>query len=159
MKKIMILIISVFIGFVSCQKDNIDFENTYLSVSDFKHYCQCDKKFFSRKKVNNIISNCNDKTIKIKGYIINNIDTNTHEIILGDIKNGESISVYFSQPYLETDSNSHRSQILQKILSTDIKKRMYYFIATSKATRIESGMMYAPNVYLLLRDEDDIIIK
>ncbi|MDI6833636.1 MAG: hypothetical protein QMD02_07335 [Bacteroidales bacterium] len=168
---LLITIISVILLTPNCSKDDLVLDQDYVTVSDLKHYCHCDRNtsIFFDTDVKTIIEQCNNKEVKVKGHIDNefhklflNYGYKLNSFYLRDIRNRNSICICLNDDficsYIDTIVTSQDSAIINKILNSN-ETDMCYIKGILHSYELPMNTSSKIEINILINNADDIFFK
>ena len=152
-KGIIILLFSIFVLISSCSKQDIELNKDYLWISDVLHYCNCDKNYVNRQKINQALEKCNNKVVKVKGVILSrNLSYQVNTFSLYDIRNGKNIEIY-----IDTTTTDPMA-IIDKI-NVSNKSDICFITGELKTFEMPTNFVTSVGIYVLLSNEGDMYFE
>jgi len=151
-----IAILSIITLFQNCSREEeLILNEDYITVSDLKYYCGCDKYILDRGKIHDIIAKCDSQEVKIKGHLVDfsssfgsSIPSSDSlcSLLLKDIRNGTSLEVGY---------DFHNQVITNKIALSN-ETDMCYIKGIIKVFNSNPSFI---SIYIILNNEDDIYFE
>jgi hypothetical protein len=159
---LLITIILVILLAPNCSKDDLVLDKDYLTVSDLKCYCECNKDFISAKKINEAEAKCQNKEIKVRGNIIfPSSNNNIYCGIVSPVDSLDSLSCFILKDirnngmYVEVGYNYNNKVLKNKILNSN-ETDMCYIKGITRIAEFPCMWSTSYDIYIVLRNEDDI---